>query len=249
MRQIEKILQEISAEEKLNYQSFADGWILRVGEKFVSGYQFAVNNAAASRLCDDKSATYECLKDAEIAAIPHYFFMEMDKARLAQIRSANGDLVLKPNNSTGGEDVVRASSIEEVFSEAGKILSKSDFLAVSPYYSFENEYRLIVLNGEVQICYRKKIQSGWKHNLGLGAQATIIEPDEKLADLALKTAAALNICFASVDIAECASEGLKVLEVNSGVMMEYFSEQSDENYQIAKEIYRKAVKIMETQDC
>lgn len=248
MRQIEQILKEISSEENLNYQSFANGWILSVGGMFISGYQFGINNAASSRLCDDKSATYECLNSAGIAAIPHYFFMEMDKARLAQIHSAEGELVLKPNNSTGGANVVRTSNIEEIFKYAEDILQKSDSLAVSPFTTFDNEFRVIMLNGEVELIYRKKIKSGWMHNLGLGAQADLVAYDEKLADLAVRTVAALNIHFASVDIAET-EEGLKILEVNSGVMMEYFSAKSPENYQIAKEIYRKAIKTMETQDC
>ncbi|MDR2976577.1 MAG: ATP-grasp domain-containing protein [Streptococcaceae bacterium] len=240
MRQIEKILQEISEEEHLTYQSFADGWILRVGDKFISGYHFAVNDAAASQLCDDKSASYECLKAAGIPAIAHYFFLEMDKARLAQIRSAHGELVLKPNNSSGGENVVRASSITDIFDKAEEILSKSTPLAVSPFTPFSNEYRVIMLDGKVQLMYKKHIQSGWKHNLGLGALPERMEQNQQLAFLAMQAASALDIHFASVDIAET-ENGLEILEVNSGVMMEYFSAQSDENYQIAKEIYRKAI--------
>jgi ribosomal protein S6--L-glutamate ligase len=240
MRQIEKMLQEISNEENLTYQSLADSWILRVDGKFVAGYHFAINDAASSALCDDKSATYECLKSAGVPAVPHHFFMSMDKAMLAKIHSASGELVLKPNNASGGDDVVRVSTIPDIFGAAENILSKSVSLTVSPFIPFKNEYRVIMLDGEVLLMYRKQIQSGWKHNLGLGALPELIEQNEMLSFLATRTVSVLGIRFASVDIAET-EDGMKILEVNSGVMMERFSELSEENYWTAKEIYRKAV--------
>ena len=49
--------------------------------------------------------------------------------------------------------------------------------------------------------------------------------------------------FCSVDIM---SDGinLSVIEVNSGVMMEYFSKYNDNCYAIAKSIYRNAITCM-----
>jgi len=53
----------------------------------------------------------------------------------------------------------------------------------------------------------------------------------------------LNIKFASIDIIR--TEGkYKILEVNSGVMMEYFAASSSENYETAKKIYREAILLM-----
>jgi glutathione synthase/RimK-type ligase-like ATP-grasp enzyme len=51
---------------------------------------------------------------------------------------------------------------------------------------------------------------------------------------------ALNANFCSVDIAEVNGK-YKVVEVNGGVMMEKFSSQSIENYNIAKSIYASAI--------
>ena len=89
----------------------------------------------------------------------------------------------------------------------------------------------------------EEIPITWKHNLGQGAKPCIVTDSilmEKLTALALSCTLALDIEFASVDIVsdEC---GLEVLEINSGVMMENFSSESDDNYAIAKEIYRKAI--------
>lgn len=87
---------------------------------------------------------------------------------------------------------------------------------------------------------------GWKHNLGKGAKPIIIEDEllkEKLTTLAIKASKAVNINFASVDIVESQDE-LFVMEINSGVMTENFAQESELNYNIAKTIYRNAIKAM-----
>ena len=65
----------------------------------------------------------------------------------------------------------------------------------------------------------------WKHNLGQGASAlTLSIPDleEELVSFVKKTAKALGIRFASIDMIKTET-GWKVLEVNAGVMMEHFA--------------------------
>lgn len=84
---------------------------------------------------------------------------------------------------------------------------------------------------------------GWKHNLGQGASAKeidieMLEPE--VTALVEDVYHALRIRFASVDVIRCA-DGWKVLEVNSGVMMEHFAGTSEAYYQKAKAIYKDAV--------
>lgn len=89
----------------------------------------------------------------------------------------------------------------------------------------------------------EKYLLNWKHNLGQGARAVRIMPSElneeeiKLAAAAVR---ALGIRFASIDLIKTA-DGWKVLEVNAGVMMEHFAGLCEENYMLAKEIYRDAI--------
>lgn len=86
----------------------------------------------------------------------------------------------------------------------------------------------------------------WKHNLGLGATPKIVSDKniyDKISSLALTANNAVNGKFVSVDIIET-DEGLKVLEINSGIMMENFSAQNSENYKIAEKIYTEAVNLM-----
>lgn len=83
----------------------------------------------------------------------------------------------------------------------------------------------------------------WKHNLGQGALARRLLPGEleqEAAALAGAAIEALGIRFASIDVirTDC---GFQILEVNAGVMMEHFAGLSEENYRIAREIYRDAL--------
>ena len=122
-------------------------------------------------------------------------------------------------------------------------------LALKYYQS----HSALPINGEVSeedaprvLKAGEKFFLNWKHNLGLGASPEIItEPDlvSKLNPLALSAADAVNAQFASVDIIKTEA-GYLVLEINSGVMMENFALSSDENFQLAKSIYRDALEIL-----
>ncbi len=86
----------------------------------------------------------------------------------------------------------------------------------------------------------------WRHNLGNGAIPNLnIDSSVKeiLSNIGVNVCEKLGINFASVDIIKC-SEGYKVLEINGGVMMEYFSRVSEDNFLIAKQIYKEAILSM-----
>lgn len=89
----------------------------------------------------------------------------------------------------------------------------------------------------------EKIPLNWKHNLGQGAQPEIVtDPSlvSQLSGLALRAADAVKVRFASVDIIRTGGE-FKVLEINSGIMMESFAHINAHNYQLAKSIYKEAL--------
>ena len=85
----------------------------------------------------------------------------------------------------------------------------------------------------------QELKLNWKHNLRTGATPEIIK-NKKLEKLAIKATKAINIKFASIDIVEVENQFL-VLEINSGIMMESFAKYSQKNYDIAKDIYKKAI--------
>ena len=92
----------------------------------------------------------------------------------------------------------------------------------------------------------KKVNLNWKHNLGQGAEGVIVKDRKmlrKLHALAKRAAAAVKADFLSVDIIDAEGK-LQVLEMNGGVMMEHFSGQDPECRRIAKNIYKKAVRLL-----
>jgi len=87
----------------------------------------------------------------------------------------------------------------------------------------------------------------WKFNLSGGAIPKEIEDlnkKEKIEEIAKNASKAINIRFASVDIIENENCELKVMEINATVCMNKFTEKFENGYEIAKEIYRKAMKKM-----
>ena len=90
----------------------------------------------------------------------------------------------------------------------------------------------------------ENITISWKHNLGQGSLPVMLKDKKligELADFALSVAETLDLKFVSVDIVKDRNAGYKVLEINSGIMMETFSKLNKENYEIAKHIYRSAI--------
>ena len=90
------------------------------------------------------------------------------------------------------------------------------------------------------------VKVNWKHNLGQGSIPQPIRDlrfASSLLGLAVEGAGACNISFASVDIIKTRAE-YRILEVNSGVMMERYAKLAPEGYQEAKRVYGKAVGLM-----
>jgi glutathione synthase/RimK-type ligase-like ATP-grasp enzyme len=156
----------------------------------------------------------------------------------------NNDVVVKPNFGSSGVNVERATDKDEFIKIVNKLMSQYSAIAVSPYYSYENEYRLIMLDGGCETSFLKQRTNSWKHNLAQGAIPKDISDTKllsKLVEIAVKTCKALGIRFCSVDIAQIGQDIFKVVEVNSGVMMESFAKVDEEHYQQVKRIYSKAL--------
>ncbi|MBR3036224.1 MAG: ATP-grasp domain-containing protein [Lachnospiraceae bacterium] len=262
------ILYDIAEENGYSIDSFSDLWGHRIsnGERimFIVGYQFPLNPASSKELCQDKALTCDVLTKAGIPAVEHYFYPRFpsktepspfrDRDFAKKLIEAEGKAVLKDNYGTGGNQVYLIESMQDFDETLQKIHSFSYAAALSPFYEILNEYRFVMLDGEVQLVIRKdrqyttdengsRVYATWKHNLGQGAVGSVIT-DSLWIDALSKTVKdavrALNMRFCSVDLA-VTKAGVKVLEVNGGVMMEHFAKQSEENYQTAKAIYRKAI--------
>lgn len=265
-RQLIKIVKEICQEHGITFQGFSSDWVIQLTANdhtmFIHGYKFPNNNAAIEQICNDKSALSDLLSAHRIPHVPHSYFSSSynkqnpppqdNRKRMQSLLQEYGKIVCKPNAATGGYGVFKVSSQRDLEFASQEIFSASEAMSISPYRKIQAEYRVIIVNASVGVIYEKKfrvpdadeiVEVSWKHNLEQGARPVIVTDvfkTEILSELALSCVAALDAEFVSVDIVEDEC-GFEVLEINSGVMMENFAASNPENYEIAKNIYQKAI--------
>lgn len=297
-----KIIKEIADEENIELSLYSEGWAQKLTKNnktaFIYGYKFPNNSASSEQVCNDKPCVSEILDSKNIKNVKHIHFtapfilslkeQEEDKKKLEALLSKYKKLVIKPVSGTGGKDVYKAETLEEIENAVNIITQKNRDFCVCPYEKIEDEARVIILDKEVMLVFKKerpfvlgdgehtvkelislsgmefkaeedlicdlsfipkkneKSEISWKHNLGRGAYPFVVKDEaeiNELSKIAIPAFCALNVNFASVDIVKT-SEGYKVLEINSGVMMENFAKSSEENYNKAKSIYKKAIMKM-----
>jgi glutathione synthase/RimK-type ligase-like ATP-grasp enzyme len=263
-----RIIRELTEELGIETETYSNDWGFRLKKdgktRYLVGYHFPLNRSSAKELCQDKSLTYDALRSAGIPAVPHVFVPsvnaggdpDLEKWRpfLEELIETTGYAVVKDNYGTGGNRVFRYDNADEAIAKIAELHKMIYGAAVSPWQEIREEYRVTMLMGEPQLVIRKERRSRilpdgtkqyveWRHNLGLGAVAyRVTDPEilEKVEEMAARAAEAVDMRFASVDIIDT-KEGLRVLEINAGVMMEHFAGQDEESFETAKAIYRKAL--------
>ncbi|MBR0835407.1 RimK-like protein [Bradyrhizobium manausense] len=213
------------------------GWLIamRRGEtrRFAFGYDIGLNSAIAHRLANDKSATAEALSLRGVASIPHHLFLNPKLGRnvvgpnwrdamLALFHDHPQGVVVKPNEGTSGRSVFRVTTEAELDHAVGEVFAMSTGLVISPYVAIGDEVRVVLLDDAPLVVYSKQRGTDWRHNLDAGAKPVLLEDGEirtACAKLAIAAANAIGIRFASIDVVRVDGDW-RVLEINSGVMME-----------------------------
>ena len=268
-----KIVKEICEEEEIGYKDISYGWINELSKNgkvhYVRGDNFDLNSFVAKTIADDKYATYEVLKDRGVNILEHNMifnpktremnYKESFIENAKKMIDTYGKVVIKANCSFSGKDVFLCETKEEVDRTILQLFSQNnDTLSCQPFYDITYEYRCVFLNGEIIYIYKKekpykivngeKIYTSWKHNLSQGGIPILIDEKEKhyseIIDLATRAGNAVNIKFASIDIALTSSDELYVVEINNTVCLTKFSSMVPDGYNIAKRIYKKAIDCM-----
>lgn len=296
----QNIIKELCEEKGIEYEIISNGWIFILKKdhivKSIFGYKFDLNSYNAGTICDDKYATSELCKLLNIPVVnEEIFYKETNKKKYAEGKNTykalleyfnenNQDVVLKLTDGTCGKDVFHIEDTENLEKAYKEIMTTNDTVCASPYYDVENEYRAIVLNGEVKLLYKKvrpivvgdghstisellktfnpyyfknyendlvlregeEYKYGWKFNLAAGSLPSFEiknEIREEVTDFAINTARQLNMGFCSVDVIKCGDK-YRVMEVNTGVMMNRFIHEAPDGYNIAKQIYSDAIDAM-----
>ncbi|MDN5000609.1 RimK family alpha-L-glutamate ligase [Bradyrhizobium sp. GCM10027634] len=215
----------------------AGGWliVMRRGEisRFAFGYDIGLNSAIAHRLANDKSATSEVLEMAGVPCIAHHLFLNPKlgrnvvdaawrEAMLGLLRDNPQGVVVKPNEGTSGRSVSKVTTEAELDHAVDEVFSMSTGLVISPYVAIEEEVRVVLLDDAPFVVYSKQRGHDWRHNLDAGAKPVLLEDGENrtaCVKLAIDAARAIGIRFASIDVMRVDGTW-RVLEINSGVMME-----------------------------
>ena len=215
----------------------AGGWLIamRRGEmrRFAFGYDIGLNSAIAHRLANDKSATAEALSLRGVPCIPHHLFLNPRLGRnvvgpswrdamVELLHDHPQGVVVKPNEGTSGRSVFKVTTEAELDRAASEVFAMSSALVISPYVAIEEEVRVVLLDDAPLVVYSKQRGTDWRHNLDAGAKPVLLEDGEDRAacvTLAIDAASAIGIRFASIDVVRVGG-AWKVLEINSGVMME-----------------------------
>lgn len=169
---IQLLLQEICNENNIKYNVISNGWILSLEKdhkvRAVAGYKFDLNRNGISNVFDDKFATFELLKSYDIPVIEHqllYGYLNQeeysDKYKsydyLLNFFNKYKDIVIKRNDGTCGNGVHHITEVSQLDELYEKIKDKKISYSMSPFYNIENEYRVIVLNGEIRLIHKKSL--------------------------------------------------------------------------------------------
>lgn len=297
----QKMIREICDEHNIKMSVISRDWIIMLEKdgitRFIVGCRFDSNKHGLGMVLDDKFATYEALSHLNIPIAYHeILYSEKNKAKHAKgankIENAydffekyNHNIVIKVNDGSQGKNCFHITSKRSIKRTVNKLFTKHYSLSLCPYYEIKNEYRIIMLDGEVQIMYQKirpsvtgdgihtikelllnlnehyfikKLRSkkydrvlpkgetfeyNWQFNLSHGAVVNEnIDPSlkDKLLSIASDVSNKLGINFVSVDIIDT-TEGLMVLEINSGVATGHYRKLKEDGPEIAKKMYEKAI--------
>ena len=163
---IYKLLLELSTQNNFNVKGFSQNYIIEVSNNknkfYVYGNCFPLNNASSQKLCADKSALSMVLKLNNVDCLEHELYKNPSyqpnfnyKKLEEKLKQNPNGLVLKDNKGYCGNNVFWVKNKTQIKKAVNKIFKQNLDLAVCPYVNIEDEFRLIMLNHECKVCYKK----------------------------------------------------------------------------------------------
>ena len=166
-----KIIKEICNELNIKYTFLSKDWVIMLEYKnktrFLSGYKFDLNKHALGLILDDKYAMYDVLNYKYIPVIKHDIVYKYDNNNL-YAKDCKGleyakklfskyqeNIVLKINNGTCGRDIYHVNNLDDLINKYNKLMIKYSSISICPFYDVINEYRAILVNGQIKLLYKK----------------------------------------------------------------------------------------------
>ncbi|WP_415383149.1 ATP-grasp domain-containing protein [Halosimplex sp. TS25] len=131
----------------------------------------------------------------------------------AAVEGFDRPVVVKPNSTTRGVGVAKAHDLDSLLGVVDYLDLVHDFHAtgdksylLQEYLPGATDYRVMVLDGEYIGAVERRLPDDalaagqWKHNVHRGAEASRVDLDPELRELAERTADVLDIPFLGVDL-------------------------------------------------
>lgn len=155
-----KIYEKICQESNYKVEFYCDNYITVINKnKSIIDYDYCLNNTSAMEICRDKSATAAIMIAAKIPCVPH-ILIKGNKGGMVEIVNQyvklwNGPIVVKP---AGGSNGIGVKKISDPIGLERYVLDYvvSGF-TVSPFVEIINEYRIVCLDGQVILVYKKNL--------------------------------------------------------------------------------------------
>lgn len=166
-----EIVKEICNELDIKYTILSKGWIIKLEKnnqtKYLTSNKFDLNGHALGNIMDDKYATYEMLNNLNIPVCIHHIMYrpnnENDFAKgchtkkelLKIFNMYNGNAVIKPNRGSKGLGVFHVTNEKDLLEKTELLFQNNYSISICPYYDIRNEYRVIILDNEVKLLFKK----------------------------------------------------------------------------------------------
>lgn len=165
------ILKELCHEMGIEIKILSYGWIYKLSKDGKTRYiidECGINEISASKIANDKYATYAVMKSENIPVIKHtMIFNPVERKNYIKNKreiwnicytelKQYGEVVIKPNLGFQGINIYRSKNMKEIKKIVKNLLKRNTSISICPYYELEKEYRTIYLNGKILLIYEKE---------------------------------------------------------------------------------------------
>lgn len=161
------LIKEICIEENIKYNLISKDWIMALTKnnitKCIFGYRFSLNDHVSGSIVDDKYALYDLCKLLNLPIIDHKLLFNPNSKLGSNtfdlieeyFKEYNENVVIKPNNGSEGIGVYHISDREELFKNVIELFKSNFSISICPFYEIDKEFRVIVLDDNVELIFEK----------------------------------------------------------------------------------------------
>lgn len=166
-----EIIKEICQELDIKYTFLSKEWLIMLEKngkvRYLTGNKFDLNGHAIGNVMDDKYALFCILDKLNIPVCEHsIFYSEGNNNYFANdchtkediiscFNKYNHDVIIKPNKGSKGIGVYHITNQNDLLNKTSLLFKNNYSISICPFYHIKNEYRVIILDNEIKLIYKK----------------------------------------------------------------------------------------------